>query len=143
MKGLTVLLIATFFVSCASSNKKVEQRKKRAHIYYTHGTKYLLDKEYIESLKNLLEARNLDPENSKILNNLGMAYYFRGKPELAKKEILKSIEIDPKNSDARNNLASIYFQQGQYDMAKKQYEKVLANLIYSHQYRTHYNLGLI
>ncbi len=51
--------------------------------------------------------------------------------------------MEPKNSDARNNLASLFLKLGKLKKAKTEYEIVLKDLIYSHQYRVLYNLALI
>lgn len=136
------LIFALFILTSCSSNQK-DVDKKKAELYFSQGTNRLMDKDYTEALKHLLEANNLEPENPLILNNLGMAYYFKGKPDIAKTFIKQSLELDPKNSDARNNLASIYFTEKNYDEAIKEYEVILADLLYNHTYRAYYNLALI
>lgn len=142
MKGFAIILIAALFVSCSSS-KKLTTSQKKAKIYYTHGTQKLIEKNYTEALKHLIQAHRLDSKDSRILNNLGMAYFLKGRQDLALEYIKEAVELDNKNSDARNNLASIYLKQGSLNKAKEQYEKVLGDLLYTNQYRVHYNLGLI
>lgn len=144
MTKLTTLLLGLFFfVSCASNNQEKQNLQKRAEILYTQGTSYLIEKDYTSALDFLMRAHQVDPEDSRILNNLGMAYYFKNRPTQAESHIRRAIELDPKNSDARNNLASLLFSQNRLDEARQEYEKVLSDLVYRNQYRVKYNLALI
>ncbi len=129
--------------SCASNSLYKTPEQKRAELYYSHGTEKLVSKEYRQALKYLLKAYELDKEDSKVLNNLGMCYFFLKQDKLAFNYLNAATLADPKNSDALNNLGSIYFQKKQYQMALNQYNKVLQNLTYEHQFRTHYNMALI
>ncbi len=142
MKILFFVLFIFLVVSC-SSNKEQKTLTKKAELYYGHGTDYLIAKKYSKALEFLLKASELEPKNSKVINNLGMAYYFKNQHSTAIELLKKSIKLDPKNSDAKNNLASIYFDLKQYDKAKELYLQVKNDLIYEHQYRTYYNLALI
>lgn len=141
MKGIIFTIALIALVSCSSNSKN--SNEKKAMLFYAHGTEQLLSKNYTDALKNLSKANKIKPNDSKILNNLGMAYYFKGRPHQALDLIKDSLEVNPKNSDARNNLASIYFSLRKYDQAEKQYNLILDDLTYRHVYRVHYNLGLI
>lgn len=146
MKKLLVFLLISFlFYSCASQPKKgvFKEMTSKAELYYDYGTQYLVEKDYTKALKNLRQAYKLDPESSKVNNNLGMAYFFKKDIKRAFIHVKKSIELNPSNSDARNNLASIYFYQKKYKQAYVQYEKILEDLEYNQQFRTNYNLALI
>lgn len=136
-----LLVVAMLLVTaCASKNNL---KAKQAEIYFGAGTQSLMDKQYTEALKNLLEANKLDPNNSEILNNLGMAYYFKGENELAIKHLFQALKLNEDNSDAKINLASIYYKAGKIQEAEKLYKKVLKDLTYDKQARTYFNLGLI
>lgn len=143
---LIMTLVTTLFVLASCGGQQVADKspeEAKADLYYANGTANLMNGNYTEALGKLLEANNLRPNNSKVLNNLGMAYYFKNDVNSALKNITRAIELDPKNSDARVNLASIYFKQGKISEAKKQYEMVTKDLIYQSQFRTYYNLGLL
>lgn len=135
------LLAMLVLTSCAS--KKDDLNTKQASLYFGAGTQSLMDKQYTEALKNLLLANKMDPDNAEILNNLGMAYYFKGEKEMAIRTLNRALKIDENNSDAKVNLASIYYNNGQYVEAEKVYKKVLKDLTYDKQARTLFNLGLI
>lgn len=138
-KFLTIL--ALVIVAACSSKSKIQT--KQSEIYFAAGTQSLMEKQYTDALKNLVQANKLDPDNSEILNNLAMAYYFKGEKDLAIQHLNRSLEIDQKNSDAKTNLASIYFKEGKVKEAEELYLKVLKDLTYEKQARTLYNLGVI
>jgi tetratricopeptide (TPR) repeat protein len=138
-----IVLCPLFLFNCSSSNKTKSKVDKRADLYYTHGTAALLRKDYTDALDKLLKANEARPEDSKILNNLGMAYFFKRRNTEGESFLKKAIDLDPKNSDAKVNLASLYFHIGKFEQSKRLYLKVLGDLVYRHQYRTHYNLALI
>jgi type IV pilus assembly protein PilF len=127
--------------SCSSGQTKKAQSK--ADIYYEYGTQYLLSEDYVQALENLLKAYELRPNDSKILNNLGMAYYFRGDKNTAFSTLQKAVTADDKNIDAINNLASLYYTNGDYENAKKYYQLAEKDLAYNARFRVLYNLGLI
>lgn len=137
------LLVFSMLILTACASKDSQLKEKQAALYFGAGTQSLIDRQYTEALKNLLEANKLDPENSEILNNLGMAYYFKGERDLAVIHLKKSLEVNEKNSDARINLASIYFKDNNFDEAEKIYKQVLKDLTYDKQARTYYNLGML
>ncbi len=143
MQKLFVLFCLLALSSCAHNSAEKEASERRADLHYAHGTSKLVTKEYTEALDHLLKANQAKPKDTKILNNLGMAYYLKGEIELAEKHLLEAIRADGKNSDARNNLASLFYQQGRLDEAKQQYLIVQKDLVYMQQYRVKYNLALI
>ncbi len=145
MKKIIYLTTFLLIITSCSSNKIKDQtpEEKKAELYYTQGTGELIKKDYLGALTNLLKAKELSPNDSKIRNNLGMAYYFREKMNLAEIELKEAISLDDKNSDAKINLGSIYFEKKKYKDARNLYEKVLSNLTYENQYRTYYNLAML
>lgn len=143
-KALVLTLAALFLTSC-SSNKLKDQSpdEKKAEVYYGQGTTELVNKNYTQALGYLLKAKELNPKDSKIRNNLGMSYYFREQIGLAEEQLLKAIDLDEKNSDARMNLGSLYLAKKNYTNARKQFEKVIEDLTYPNQYRNYYNLAIV
>lgn len=145
MKTFFLLALGMIILSSCSSNPKRElsPAEKKAKLYYNQGTRDLVTKDYTAALKNLMEAASLDPENSQIHNNLGMAYWFKKSSSRAIWHIKRSLKLDPQNTDARLNLASIYLEKKSYPEAQSLYEEILEDLTYEGQHRTHYNLGII
>lgn len=143
MKNLVILTITVFSLVSCSSTKKQSENDKKANLYYGQGTNLLLSKNYTKALKSLLAANRYKPNDSKTLNNLGMAYYFKKSPTNAKRFLKRAIEVDPKNSDARMNIATIYLKEKQILEAENQYKIVLEDLEYEYQFKTFYNLAAV
>lgn len=138
------LFLIILLTSCASNqNSDLSQNEKKAEIFYTYGTQALVQKNYTDALDNLLKAYEINPKDSKLNNNLGMAYFFKGRSDKAIEYLKKAIELDSKNSDAKNNLASIYFNLEQYALAKELYVEVLNDLVYQNHFRVLHSLALI
>jgi type IV pilus assembly protein PilF len=138
----SAMLVFSFILlsSCASKN---DLKAKQAGLYFGAGTQSLMSKNYTAALTSLLKANELDPDNSEILNNLAMAYYFKGEEDLAIKHLDKALKINKNNSDSKINLASIHYRAGKISLAETLYKEVLRDLTYDKQARTFYNLGLI
>jgi type IV pilus assembly protein PilF len=144
IKPVFILLTLLSFYGCSGSSKQnQETNSQKADLHYAHGTSLLVSRDFTEALDHLIRSNELKPNDSKTLNNLGMAYYLKGETKLGERHIREAIKIDPKNSDARNNLASLLFTKGELEEAKKEYEIILQDLVYRQQFRVRYNLGLI
>lgn len=141
-KAVLTLVLGTFLLASCSS-KKDSVAEKKAELFFGAGTQNLVAKEYTEALKNFMEANKLDPDNSDILNNMGMAYYFKGELDLAIQTLKRSLQLNKNNSDAKINLASIYYNEKNYAEAERLYKKVLLDLTYDKQARTYFNLGIL
>jgi Tfp pilus assembly protein PilF len=142
MKKLSIILIILMVtISCASNKNAKTSDERKANLYYTQGTQNLLDAQYTNALKNLLEAYKYRPNDTKILNNLGMAYYYKKSVGNAKRFLNEALELDPKNSDARMNLANIHMEQADYTSAETQYKKILQDLLFPKQFQTYHNLA--
>lgn len=137
------LIVQLFLMGCSSARKERELNEKKALIHYSHGTDALINKDYTTALDHLIKSNQLRPGQSKTLNNLGMAYFFKKETHRALKILLLSLKEDSSNSNARSNLASVYYQLGNLNKAETQYRVVLKDLIYQHQFRVHYNIALI
>lgn len=140
MKPLKILFLI-FLLSCGSN--ELTPKQKKAELFYSQGTTKLIKKDYTAALDYLLKANQLGPNNTKVHNNLGMTFYFKKQYAQAEYHLKKAIELNEQNSDAANNLASIYYNQKKYQAAQKVYNDILRNLVYAHQYRTHYNIALL
>lgn len=141
MKSAIFLFALLVLCSCSSKTKDLEDR--RAALFFGAGTQSLIDQKYTDALNSLLKANELNPNNPEILNNLAMAYYFKGQTDLAIETLKKTLKLDPKNSDAKTNLASIIYRQGDVEQAKNLYQEILKDLTYDKQARTYFNLAAI
>lgn len=145
LKKALLLTFATLFVaSCSSTpNNDLTAEERKADVYYARGTQELINKNYTPALSFLLDAKKLNPNDSRIRNNLGMAYYFREQPALAEEELRESVRLDPKNSDARVNLGSLLMEKKKLKEAREQFETVEKDLTFNNQFRNYYNLAIL
>lgn len=141
MKYLSIFIIF-LSVSC-SSQKEKKNINKKAELYYNQGTLYLTQKKYPDAISHLTQAMNFSPNDSKIYNNLAMAYYFKNRIETAQKLLEKSIELDPKNDDARLNLASLYLEKGELDKSYESFRILRNKLTYKKQDQVLYNMAML
>ncbi len=42
------------------------------------------------------------------MNNLGIAYFQAGDPDMAEAEFMQVLQIDPQNAEARKNLSQVF-----------------------------------
>lgn len=144
MKALLLALMALSITACSSNQlKEPTTEEKKAEAYYTRGTTELVNKNYVQALTFLLQAKELNSKDSKIRNNLGMAYFFREQISLAESELREAISLDEKNTDARLNLGSLYMSQNKIKEAREQFLKAEQDLTFSNQYRNFYNLAVL
>jgi Tfp pilus assembly protein PilF len=143
--GIIALFVSTF-IGCSSNdvvNSEQTVEEKKAVLYYDQGSNDLIAQNYQQALTNLLKAKELAPNDTKVRNNLGMAYYFREQIPLAIQELKEAISLDSKNTDAKMNLATVYMNLGKIDEAKKNFQDTLKDLTFSSLYRVHYNLAIL
>jgi Tfp pilus assembly protein PilF len=140
MKVIIFCMVLASLFSCSSTRTPEE---KKAQLFYDQGTKQLVAKKYTKALIHLMKAHKLDPKNSKVNNNLGMAYFFKGNAPIAIKHLKIAIENDKENFEAQNNLATIYMNLDKLNKAEVLYKKLSQNLTYEGQSNTYHNLGLI
>ena len=101
-----VLIILLFTLSSCTTSGKSD--RARAGLHMQIGTGYLTKGLYPQALIELLKAEHLDPKNPLILNNLGLAYYVRGKTKMAEDKFRAAIRELPNFSDAKNNLERVF-----------------------------------
>jgi Tfp pilus assembly protein PilF len=72
----TIFFTAIFLVSCATNTELPEKTtaQKKSEIYYGQGTNELVKKNYAQALINLVHAKEFDPTDSQVRNNLGKNY---------------------------------------------------------------------
>ncbi len=120
----------------------MEESQKKATYHYQMGQSYLAERNYTKALVELTEAEKLMPDDPDLLNRLGLAYYFKGKYEIAEKKYLKALELRPVFSDARNNLGVNYLEMQRWDDAIKQFKMVTDDLFFQNHDDASMNLAL-
>ena len=98
--------------------------------------------EFEKALRELLVAKELDPDNPQILNHLGLAYYFQKEYEHAIISLKSSIDKKPTFSEAHNNLGRVYIDTKDFHQARIHLFKAAGDLTYPHKDKVWLNIGL-
>lgn len=138
MRYLLVGLLC-LFTACTSVGKN---DKERAALHLQIGTGYLSQGQYPQAMSELLRAQQLDPANPYVLNNLGLAFYVRGRLKQAEEKFKKAIELAPRFSEAKNNLARVMIDDRRFKEALVLLHDVEGDLTYEYPEKTFSNLGL-
>ena len=140
--GFLTLALLTGLLGCGSPHKKTNSQEKAA-LYYQYGSRQLVQKDYTSALENLLQANQLHPDNPDIINNLALAYYYKGRYPTAKKLLQKVLKHSPQHSDTLNNLGTLAMKEGNLDQAQECFERVSKHLLFKKQFITYHNLSKI
>ena len=129
---------STLLTGCASWN----QDKDKAELYIRMGSSLIEEGNYPGALTALLKAKEMDPSNPLVYNELGQVYFMRERYETAEQQFRKAVSLQKEYTDARNNLARVLIEEGKYAEAEKEINTVLADLTYGSTDRAYVNLGL-
>lgn len=92
--------------------------------YVDIGSIYIMQKRYDEAIKILQQGNKINPNNSHLHNNLGIAYEKLDEKK-AIQEFKQSINLNPNNAEPYWNLARIYTKQQNFNEAIKLLEKII------------------
>ena len=128
-------LLKIFFVilllllsACVSPNREVLQGK--ADVHYKLAMAHLERNNPTLALKELLDAVQQDPKNSKIQVALGRTYQSKKAYVLAEKHYLIALELSENNPRYQNNLASLYMDMKEWDKAISYFDQASKNLLF-------------
>lgn len=137
--ALTLSLQFLIIVACTHL---VSKNEEQAQLHLRIAMGHLQKESYPLALSELIKAHELDPENPLIENNLGLAYFYRERIDLAEKHLRKSLELDPKYTDARINLAHILIEKTSYEEAFTVAQKASLDLTYNQPQRSFMYMGI-
>ncbi|MDD3627119.1 MAG: tetratricopeptide repeat protein [bacterium] len=101
---------------------EVEDKKE---VYLDLAFCYTEVADKVKALDFFSKAHKLDPENTNILNNIGLLYARNNQYDEALKILKKAIVIEPENALLFQNLGNIYFSMGMYSEAEEAYKKAI------------------
>jgi tetratricopeptide (TPR) repeat protein len=107
--------------------------------HYNLGLAYLNSKQNELALRELEQAKLLNPTEATIYNNLALAQAAQGNLKDAIASSKQALILDPTTIEAHNNLGAFLYQQGAYTAAKSEFALVLARDPQS--VSAHFNLG--
>ncbi|UCC41308.1 MAG: tetratricopeptide repeat protein [Candidatus Aminicenantes bacterium] len=137
-----VIFISLSLILCASSQKKIEEaRKKDPQYQYNLGLFYLNEGNIEEAIRYFNKALSLNPRYALALNSIGMAYLMSAKFQDAINYFEKCLEINPGLTEAHNNLGVAYQEMGFIDQAEKEFRTALADEKYKSKDLAYFNLA--
>jgi Tfp pilus assembly protein PilF len=139
--GISLLLFACALGAlsgCVTSHKNREE----AELHMQIGTGHLERRNYPLALHELQTAADLDPDNPRVQNNLGLAFFLLDRYELAEKALRRAVELAPKYNEARDNLGRVLIELGRNEEAIRELRTVLSDLTYPAADRAWTNMGL-
>jgi Tfp pilus assembly protein PilF len=105
------LLAATLLVPCLASAR--DSASKAVSSQLDFGVKMARQGLWSEALFRFQEAAKLEPENPRVLSNIGVAFEATGKFDLALDAYQRALKVAPSDKDIRNNYARfVEFYQG-------------------------------
>lgn len=137
--ALGIVALLGLSVSCVAPRRK---DPGRASLHLQIGTGYLAKGLYPQAMSELLRAEQYDPTNPVILNNLGLAYFVRGRLKPAEEKFRQAIKESPRFSEAKNNLGRLLIDAKRPNEALKILHEVENDLTYEFQEKTFSNLGM-
>jgi type IV pilus assembly protein PilF len=135
-----LLTIAMAMAGCATTGITPENRKK-AQASRSLAEAYLSEGNDTAALRELLKAKELDPDDPITYNDLGLVYMAKDKLDLAVAQFEKSVQLRPDYSLAKNNLGAAYLIQKKWDKAIAVLSEVTGDMLYATPHYPLANLG--
>lgn len=142
MKKLSYLFITILFLtSCASQNVNSAKKKEIAIATQRVGEGFYNAGNYTLSLKNLLDAYEIIPDDPYLNNSMGLVYLAKDRYDLAEDHFKKALELKKDYIDAKNHLGAAYLKQEKWSLAIECFEDVSKSLVYAYPEIPFSNLG--
>ena len=107
---------------------------------FKKGNELLANSKYEEAIIYFQKVVDLNPEDDRAYNNIGLAFNNMGKYEEAIRNYQKAIDLNPKNDGVFNNLGNALDEMGKYEEAIENYQKAVD--LNPKNDTVFYNLGL-
>jgi len=121
---IAVVFITAGTWSCSAKNAKL------AGLHLDKGVTYIQQGQYTFALRELLEAKKLNPDDPVIRYYLGISYHGKRLIPEAVTEFKEAIQIKPDYSDAHNYLGTVYSDMGRWDEAIEEFNLAVSNILY-------------
>jgi len=97
--------------------------------------------QFTAALRELFEAKKLNPNDPEIHFYLGVAYWGRGLKNESFEAFSQAVELRPDYSEAYNYMGLICFEAGRYDEAIAYFKRALNNVLYDTPEFALFNMG--
>ena len=138
-----IIFLAVSLLGCAASRGKrsgeVTPGEVQARIELAES--YLANKDYRNSLKELLEIREQSEKNPRYLYDLGITYVGLREFERAAQVLQRAVELEPDFGPAWNLLGQAHIAQGNVEQAINAFERSMGIMTYLTPEYPAYNLA--
>ena len=138
----SIQFMLAFAVLLAFGCALSDAQRNRSLYHYQMGQSFYAESNFSGALQEFTEAEKLTPRDPALLNDLGLAYFRKGRYDLAEPKYLKAIVLKPGYSEARNNLGVNYLEMKRWDDAISQFTAVRNDIFFQGQDGAVINLGL-
>jgi type IV pilus assembly protein PilF len=139
-RSIQFMLALALLLACGCALSDAQRNRSLYH--YQMGQSFYAESNFSGALQEFTEAEKLTPRDPALLNDLGLAYFRKGRYDLAEPKYLKAIALKPGYSEARNNLGVNYLEMKRWDDAISQFTAVQNDIFFQGQDGAVINLGL-
>lgn len=144
MRGLAVSLCVVLAgcVSATDSDLTREQRDQRVRSHTTLAMGYIDNGSFELAMAPLQRALQLNPLDPNAMLAQAALLERQGDSDLAGEAYQRMLDVNPEFSLGRQNYAAFLFGQGQIERACDQFERVVADTLYTNRAQAFENLGV-
>ncbi|MBI5749428.1 MAG: tetratricopeptide repeat protein [Nitrospinae bacterium] len=140
-----IAVVFVFFItgSCTKRDKELTN-KESAEIHFNMGNEYLRVGDDKKAMEEWYKAKELDPANTRYLNNIATIIYNQGKREEALKlweQLLSSPPTVMEATYAIINIGNYYKDKKEWTKAMEYYERAVKTS--PNYFMSYYNIGLL
>lgn len=145
-KSAVLVALALLLAACVTETTGGFRAERSDSVALTNyiqlATGYLEQGDIARAKLHLMNAAEIDGNNSDVYAIWGLVYAREGEVDLADDNFQRSLRINPANSKARNNYAAFLFANSRFDDAYEQLERVVEDVEYPGRPQAFENLGL-
>lgn len=118
------------------------EEEDRSRLLLRMGVSQMEAGDFPNALRTMLEAEKLNPDDAVIQNNLGLAFFYRDRLDMAEKHLRLAVTKSPEYTEAANNLGRILSERGKNTEAIALLRKAQTDLTYAKPAKISVNLGI-
>jgi tetratricopeptide (TPR) repeat protein len=129
-------------ILCACAGQQSGRDPELAKATRTIGEAYMNQGDLTAALRELLKAKQLNPDDPIVHNDLGLCFLLKNRLPEAVTHFKKAIDLNPGYAPARNNLGTAYLEMEKWDAAIGVFKEITQDLLYATPHFPLSNLGL-
>jgi tetratricopeptide (TPR) repeat protein len=129
-RGLLYFDLGNYQNAIMDFTRSISLKRELESSYFRRGKSYELLKQYDQAIADFYSALKEDPDDIKLMNEIGIVHLMSNNLDKALRIFNKTISLHPYYDNAYVNRGIIYIQQKQYDLALKDYSKAISLQLY-------------